>query len=285
MIEWLSRNRNTLVPLGLLLLSLIVLSRNSMIRHRNDISSSHFARGITASASYIQRGITFSITGIRDLGRNYIFLTGLREENLRLQKQIALLTMENLGLNEQAIENERLKRLLEFKDTVSYRLVPAQVIAGDLSATSKVIYINKGRKDGLKPGMAVVTYEGIIGQVLDEPGRPLSRSSAPVLLILDRMSHADVMIQRSRERGVIHGRPESQDLELLYMESLADIKIGDVAITTGMGSVYPKGLKVGTITSVEYVPGALSPKVKVEPGVEFFRLEETLIIFPEEENP
>ncbi len=283
MLEYLRRYKEINFPLGLLLVSLIVLSTQAY--SRGPERTNPFFRAVVAVISYPQRAVTYSVRGIKNLWNDYIYLVDLREENLKLQKELSILVMRNFQLEETAEENERLRKLLGFKEKIPYRLVPAAVIAEDLSAKSKFVTINKGTRDGVKRGMAVVTYGGLVGQVVDEPGATLTRYSAPVLLIADPTSRVSVMVQRTRARAIVRGTGSFRTLELLYLEPDAEIELGDVIITSGLGGIFPKGLPVGTVLRVEKDPSAINPEVKVKPGVNFTRQEEVLLVFPEKEQP
>jgi rod shape-determining protein MreC len=278
MFDYLRRYQDIFFPLGLWLISLVILSTRAY--SEGPSRSNPFFRAVTATVSYPQRGITYTARGIRDVWNNYIYLAHLRKQNLKLQKQLALLTMENFQLKEIAHENERLRKLVGFKEKVPYNLVPAEVIAEDLSSQSKTITMNKGSRDNVRPGMAAVTHEGLVGQVIDEPGASLTPFCASVLLIVDPTSRVAVMIQRTRARGIVKGTGSFRHLDLLYLEPHADVEVGDVIITSGLGGVFPKGLMVGTVTEVKKDPSAINPDVKVKPGVDFTRQEEILLVSP-----
>ncbi len=278
MFDYFRRYQEIFFPLGLWLISLVILSTQAYSEgpsHPNP-----FFRAVTATVSYPQRGITYTARGIRGIWNNYIYLIQLREKNLKLQKELALLTMENFHLKELSHENERLRKLVGFKEKVLYNLVPAEVIAEDLSSQSKIITINKGSRDKVVQGMAAVTHEGLVGQVIDEPGASLTPFCASVLLIVDPTSRVAVMIQRTRARGIVKGTGSFRNLDLLYLEPHAYVEIGDVVITSGLGGVFPKGLMVGKVTEVKKDPSAINPDIKVKPGVDFTRQEEILLVVP-----
>jgi len=133
-----------------------------------------------------------------------------------------------------------------------------EVIAEDLSSKSKTVTINKGKRDGVVQGMVAVTYGGLVGQVIDEPGASLTRYSAPVLLIVDPTSRVAVMLQKTRARGILRGTGSFQTLDLMYLEPDSLVEIDDTVITSGLGGVFPKGIEVGKVVSVEKDPSEIN---------------------------
>ena len=279
MTDFLRARQQLIVPLALLFLSLAVLSRQSYVETRP--RPSLFARALVTTVGLPQRAVAYPIRGVTRVWRNYFYLVGLRQKNLELQKEVALLEEALLQAEEYRLENERLRRLVEFAEQVSFRLVPARVIGEDVLAESKTLTINKGSRDGIRPGMVAVAAGGVVGQLLDEPGSTIGLNAAQVLLITDRNSRVDALIQRSRARGVVRGRGGVGRLELLYVERTADVAEGDAVVCSGLGGIFPKGLLLGTVAAVESDPNQLSLRVEVTAGADFSRLEEVLIVFPE----
>ena len=279
MSDFIRTRQNVIVPLGLLLLSLFILSRQSY--RETQSRPSLFARALITTVSVPQRMIGYSLQGLHGVWRNYFYLVGLRRQNLKLQKEVALLQEEGVQAEEYRLENERLRQLMGFKEEVPFRLVPARIIGEDLLAESKTITINKGSQDGIQPGTVAVAVGGVVGQILDEPGSLIGLNVSQVLLIIDRNSRVDALVQRSRARGVIRGTGALDRLELQYVERNADVVVGDKVLCSGLGGIFPKGLVIGTVASVASDPNELSLHLEVTPSVDFSRLEEVLIIFPE----
>ena len=279
MSDFIRTRQNLIVPWGLLLLSLFILSRQSY--RETQSRPSLFARALVTTVSVPQRAISYSLQGLRGVWRNYFYLVGLRRQNLELQKEVALLQEERVRAEEYRLENERLRQLVGFKEQVPFRLVPARIIGEDQLAESKTITVNKGSLDGIKPGTVAVAVAGVVGQILDEPGSLIGLNASQVLLIIDRNSRVDALVQRSRARGVIRGTGALDRLELQYVERTADVVAGDMVICSGLGGIFPKGLMIGTVASVASDPNELSLHLEVAPSVNFSHLEEVLIVFPE----
>jgi len=279
MSDFIRARQNWIVPLGFLLASFFFLSRQSYLGTRPHPSL--FARLVISAVSLPQRAVSYPVQALSRVWNNYLYLVALRGQNLTLQRELALLSEAKVAGEEYRLENERLRKLVEFKAQVPYRLVPARVIAEDLLAETNTVTINKGSLDGLRAGMVVVSVDGVIGQILDEPGSALAPLAAQVLLIIDRNSRVDALVQRSRARGVVMGKGALDRLELQYVERTVDVTKGDAVICSGLGGIFPKGLLIGTVTSVKSDPRELGLQVEVRPSADFARLEEVLVVFPE----
>lgn len=231
-----------------------------------------FQRVVLEASAPIQWVITSSIRGIRSLFDHYIFLVNVKKENLALKERIQELQAITTEYLEVSSANERLRRNMMFKERFSFPMVAAEVIGGDVSEWKKTILINKGKGNGIEKGMAVLTSEGVVGQVIQA-----SNSVAKVLLIIDHNSTIAVLIQRSRSRGILEGRTE--DLcELKYVTRTGDVKEGDTVISSGLGGFYPKGILVGRVSKVEKRKYGIFQKVMVIPSVDFSRVEEVFIV-------
>lgn len=279
-LDWVRRNFRTLLPAILLLVAISLLSFGSYSRRFQ--RPSLFSRAILSVVGFFEGTVTGGSRGLRDLGRHYFFLVGVEEENRKLKAELAACRAKNYSLTEQALENDRLRRLLNFRPvTAISEFIPAQVIGQNLSGLNRTITINKGSSDGIRPHMAVITYDSaLVGQILDEAGSAIGAHSCQVLLITDRRSRVDVAVQRpeSRAKGILAGRPERDEVELLYADRLSDIRQGDLLVSSGYGGIFHKGWPVGTVIEVKHVPELFYPRVLVEPVAQFSRLEEVMVV-------
>jgi rod shape-determining protein MreC len=204
---------------------------------------------------------------------NYADLRGVRKQNRELQDEVSRLQMDQVRLKQDADQARRLQALLDFKERFISKTVPAQVIGTSGTEQSRVIIIDKGSHDGIKPDMAVITPDGIVGKVKDV--FPLS---SQVLLINDHDSGAGVILERSRLQGVVKGTSLG---ELQINEVMSDEKIeaGEHLITSGGDRIYPKGFSVGTVISasadLDNLPFMV---IKIKPAADLRRLEEVLVV-------
>jgi rod shape-determining protein MreC len=284
-IEWIRRNQNVVLPVALLAFSISLLSYGSYKGHEKKMSV--FAKGIISAVGFVQSIVSGTSDGTVSIFNRYIYLIDVEKENIELKKLLDEERKRNNLLREQEIENARLRRLLNFKPTEKIKnIIPAQVI-GSILGSNKTITINKGKRDGILPGMAVISYDSaLIGQILDEPGSVIGPYHSQVLLINDRRSRVDVMVQRaeSRAHGIVAGRPDTGECEMLYADRLADITIGDTLISSGYGGVFNKGWPLGIVSSVIHDSSMFYTKIKVRPKADFSRLEEVMVIVPMEEE-
>jgi rod shape-determining protein MreC len=207
--------------------------------------------------------------------QDYINLIAVKEENERLKSEINKLRQEKFRLWEAELQNERLKKLLEFKETSSHPVVTANVIAGSPSGLrSQVVIIDRGTEDGINQGMPVTTYEGIVGRVL-----MVGSKSSEVILITDEISAVDAYIHRTRARGIVKGTGDGCIME--YIEKKSDVNIGDKVISSGKDGFFPKGVVIGTVVGIAITGGLV--RAQISPDVDLGSLEEVIVIlkFPE----
>ena len=162
------------------------------------------------------------------------------------------------------------------ENSLSY--VEGTVIAYDPSSFVQAVTINRGSSDGIAPGMAVVEGNGIVGQVV-----AVSLHTARIMLIIDRASSVDALIQSSRVRGIIEGKGRDKS-EFVYVGESEEVMIGDKVVTSGLDGVFPKGLIVGVVTAVQKSANGLFKSIEVTPSVKFYRLESLLVVLPGKDN-
>lgn len=198
--------------------------------------------------------------------------SSLREDNRILRERIDSL---NRKLDESKVvydENARLKDLLNFRRSIPYTTMPAQVIGRDPTNWSNSIIIDKGSLGGIRQNKAVISTRGLVGRVVEA-----GRYSAKILLITDINSKVGVLIQRSRQGGILVGRPDGK-CKMIYIAMDSDAGPGDRIITAGLGGIFPKDVLVGKIIKVGKEPGRLYRYAIVETSQDMSRLEEVLCI-------
>lgn len=277
------RYKNPLVLMGVLFIQVVLLA-TQVKRPDPKNSNSGGTRLIRVWAVSAVTPFEKALVGtghfFRNGWHNYVDLHGVRKQNQELERQITQLRLEEVRLKEDAEQAHRLQALMGFKERFISQTMPAQVIGTSGSEQSHVIFIDKGEKDGVKPDMAVITPDGIVGKV-----KEAYRWSSQVLMINDRESGAGVILQKSRLQGVLRGTTLG---ELLVDGVMADQKVdvGDPVIASGGDRIYPKGLPVGTISSVapDRETGTFFT-IKVKPAADLNRLEEVLVITKMTEQP
>jgi rod shape-determining protein MreC len=223
----------------------------------------------------IQIGAQITIGWIKEIQNSYVTVTGYRTENERLRKRLQELEVEKNRLLEAQATNQRLQELLEFRSHLAAKSVTASIIGNSASSWFHSCLLDKGSADGVRKGMAVVTPVGVIGQVVSVTAR-----TAKVLLLTDPNSGIDVLVQRTRTRGIVSGSLDHGTV-LKYVKRTDDIQEGDRLITSGIDGIFPKGLVVGTVTKVRKQQLGLFQLLEVAPAVLASRTEEVLVVVPE----
>lgn len=218
-----------------------------------------------------------SITGLWD---SYLNLVDLRDQYTELEKKYRNLEQDKATLLEVQRENERLRTLLGVAEVVSTSPIVGRVLAYDPSNWVQAVSINRGSSDGVEVGMAAMTSEGIVGQVT-----AVGLTSAKVLLITDHSSGVDALLQDGRVRGIVEGAGR-RSLRWRFVLENEEIKPGERLVTSGMDGVYPAGLFIGRVLSVERSDAGMFQEIEVAPAVNMARLEEVLMIkAPQYEKP
>lgn len=245
---------------------------------------------IFATAEGPLTGAARQVTGVVDTLRR---IEALDAENAELRAEIARLAVENVRLSEAATENVRLREAVGFKEAnpaikilgadVLQRggsgLVPGHVVGRDPSPYLAQLTINVGQRDGVRDGMPVVTPQGLVGRTARVGDR-----TARVLLLTDTASSVNAMTQRARVTGVIQGM-EGGRLALRFVEQGAELKVGDIVMTSGLGGSFPAGQPIGQVTAVRQKDIELFQEADVRPIVDFEQLEQTLVIIDFQPTP
>jgi rod shape-determining protein MreC len=228
---------------------------------------------VFGSFAEVQRATAWTIGAVAHVWTGYLDLRGLREENDRLRARVAELEVRMQEQRALARRGERLQLLLELRSAVPQRTLAADVIAADATAWFRTVTINRGWRDGVRKDMAVISPRGVVGRVIDQP----AANAARVQLIVDRNAGVGALIERSRAGGVVVGDEPERGLRMEYVPTLADVKVGDMVVTSGLDGIYPKGFVIGRVTQVER--GAVGyAAIRIVPAVDFSALEELLVV-------
>jgi len=279
--SFLSRYRNLVVLLAILMAQIIGLAmqvrRTGAGRSTLDPEDQSSVRLIRLWANAVisppERLIHATKLGIVGTWSNYFDLVHVRQQNKDLQETVGRLRLEQAALMEDARQGERLQALLGFQEKYIYSTVAAQAYGSSGSDRSHVFYIDKGAHDGLKPDMAVITADGIVGKVRDVFPR-----TAQVLSVNDATSGAGVILETTRIRGILKGNAAGQ-LEVVGVTEDQRIKPGENVLTAGGDLIFPRGLAVGVVEKVVDDPerdGMIN--IIIKPAAHLDRLDEVLVI-------
>jgi rod shape-determining protein MreC len=218
----------------------------------------------------VQRAASSAVGSVRGVWENYFALQRIRGENQQLQQEVSDLRIALQQERALAQQSRTLQALLELRSTAGLRSTAAAVIGSGPDTAFRTITIDKGTENGLQRDMAVLAPAGVVGRVIMASPR-----AAKVQLIIDRDAAAGVMIERSRVQGVVTGLGATDMLELDYVPSAADVKIGDRVVTSGVDGISPKGFAIGEIQSINRQAGEY--RIQIRPAVNFSSLEAVLV--------
>jgi len=246
---------------------------------RGDAARNSAARLVGSVTAPVQKLISMAGNGIGSVIDHYVLIVESEEEVDRLNEEIAKLKREILVINEAALENKRLKSLLDFSESLDFeKVVAGKVIGHSASPWARTILLNKGEADGISKDSAVMTPGGVVGRIYET-----SPNASRALLITDVNSAVDALVQNTRAQVLVEGTLEAT-CRVLYLARGEEIKTGDKIITSGLGTVFPKGLLLGVVSEIETAPGEVFQRVKLTPSADLLRLEEVLVI-PKQQEP
>jgi rod shape-determining protein MreC len=231
-----------------------------------------YDRVILTITAPIQTAISWTLEQAVDVYQGYIYLWNVKTQNTRLFEENRKLLGQIANLKEAQNENNRLREILNFQEKLKLETIVARVIAKDVSTEFRAVRINRGEDAGIKKGMAVITYEGVVGRVMRT-----TASTSDIVTILDLLSAVDGVIERSRARGVVEGLTDEL-CQLKFTLRTDDIQVGDQILSSGLGGIYPRGVAVGTVSRVKKKPFGITQDVEIKPSVDFTKLEEVMIV-------
>lgn len=197
-------------------------------------------------------------------------------ENEQLKQRVAEMEIELNAARQARDENERLKALLDLRESSQYKTVPARVIARDPSLWFNTVTINRGSSSGIELNMPVVTPGGIVGRVV-----ATSPWTAQVMLITDERAAAGAVVGQlgqSNALGSVKGLGQNGLVEMRYVSGLEQVSVGDYVVTTGQDSIYPPGLTVGQVVEVKSGSATTPHIIHIKPGARLDQLEEVAVL-------
>ena len=269
MSEFLRRIRLPLLFAALLLGTLALMLGD---RRETRGERSWLAHALLELAAPVEKAITRPVHFVRDTWERYVALVDLRAENQALQDDVTRLEEENLQYREALVASGQLRRIVEMRKDFEVPLLPSQVVGQDASPWFHSLLLDRGRSSDIRSGMPVMVDQGLVGLV-----SATSLHAARAMMILDRRCAVDAMIQRSRARGLVRGLGTGE-LEFEFMVRGDDVQAGDEVITSGVGGVYPKGLRIGNVSEVNADRSELLHTASVKPSVDFGRLEQVFVM-------
>lgn len=246
-------------------LPLLILLQNPKIHTPvHQVSQMLFKPALVVGSS-----LTSSVNGMRDYASH--FWKAFQDQG-RYQQQIQTLEAKLLEYKEMERENQRLHALFDFQRQQELKSVPAHIIGWDLSLLRKTILLDKGSRQLLKRDNTVVVPAGLVGRISD-----VTPEIARAILLIDPESRVSAVTSESRSHGVVSG-DGSDKLRMKYINLDSGVAVGEEVITSGVGGLYPKGIAIGRIESMQSDPDGLHLSVRITPFVQFKKMEEVLCL-------
>lgn len=198
----------------------------------------------------------------------------LRDQNQTLHRQNLVLNARLQQLLALESENMRLRDLLGSSFRIGDRVLIAEILAVDLDPGRRQVLVNKGTRSGVFVGQPVLDANAVMGQVVRT-----NPFSSTVLLITDSEHALPVEVNRNGLRTIARGTGLAQELELLHIPKNADVRLGDLLVTSGMGGRFPRGYPVARVTAVRHDPDDPFTVVTAEPTARLDRSREVLLVW------
>lgn len=206
---------------------------------------------------------------------HYVNLLSVRQENEELRKRLQELERRGRQADEIEHANRRLGELLELEQRLGGdvgKKIPARIVGRSPSAWVKTVVLDKGNNQGVIKGMAVLSAEGVVGQVVST-----SMNAAQVRLVSDMNSAVDAVMSNTRAHGIVSGTRDGT-CAVKYVERLDDIIVGDTVVTSGQDGIFPKDQVIGTVKRVGTQDGGMFQDVEVKLNVDLSKVEEVLVV-------
>lgn len=253
--------------------ALALFSLHLALTDRQEYARGYLLKEILSVTVTPVQGVILGVqNSIKGVWTDYFFLVGVNEENESLKRTIHSLVEENRNLREDAKQNERLRALLDFKESLPYSTTGAGIVGYHMERWTRTVMIDKGSSGGIEKDHGAIASGGVVGRIIE-----VNAGSSRVLLTTDLRSNIDVIIERSRVKGVVEGNG-TDGLVMKYVRQVDEVQVGDQVITSGLSGVFPKGLVVGEVTRVEKSGDNFFKHVEVRPAVDLGKLEEVLVL-------
>ena len=228
---------------------------------------------VTIAVTPVQSLLVRIHRGALNLWANYVDWKSVRRDNATLREENEHLRVQALQAGETREENARLRRLLVLKDRLPLATLAGEVIGREAGGWVRSLTVNRGRGDGISQQTPVIVPDGLVGRVVQ-----VHRGAAVVQLLNDPASTVGAVVQRTRTAGLVEGDAGGTVRFKFMARDGASVAPGDLVVTSGLGTLFPKGLPVGRVIKIEDKGSALFHFAVLAPAVDFSRVEEVLLV-------
>ncbi len=265
---------STRTKIVIALLLVVLTGWNLHANHKVQQDLNFADRMILFITAPVQKAVHWSLGGLGAVFSGYVDLVGVEKENAALREQVAGWESMEIRLRELELENERLRRLADLRARAAVPSVGAEVIGWGTSGRFRVVRIDRGRAHGLRPGLGVIDASGVVGQVLHT-----SAGAADVLLLSDASSNLAARLLETRLRGIVRGDGRwHASLEFVNRQDATAVREDDLVVTSGDNAVFPAGIPVGRVASVEVAETGQFLTVTLRPASDLSNLQEVVVL-------
>ena len=221
----------------------------------------------------ISTGLAKASRATFGLWSTYLDWKNVRAENRRLREEVQQLRVQALRVSDTDVENERLRRLLALQKRLPLTTLSAEIIAREWGGWIRSLTVNRGRGDNIPRLSAVISPDGLIGRIVDvRPGASI------VQVLTDPASTVGAHVLRTRTPGIVEGDPRGTLRFKFMARDGASIQSGDVLVTAGQGGLFPRGIPIGTVRTIDNRGSALFHYAELTPAVDYARVDEVLLV-------
>jgi rod shape-determining protein MreC len=221
----------------------------------------------------IQTGLAKASRATFGLWATYLDWKNVRAENRRLREEVQELRVRALRVSETDDENRRLRRLLALQENLPLTTLSGEIIAREWGGWIRSLTVNRGRGDNVPRLTAVISPNGLIGRVVD-----VRLGVSIVQVLTDPTSTVGAHVLRTRTPGIVEGDPRGTLRFKFMARDGASIQSGDLLVTAGQGGLFPRGIPIGTVRSIDNRGAALFHYAELTPAVDFARVDEVLLV-------
>ncbi|MDP6435628.1 MAG: rod shape-determining protein MreC [Gammaproteobacteria bacterium] len=265
---------------GLRLILLCILSITLMVLdHRNE----HLVgvrKALSVALYPVQLLVSAPFDISNSVSESLATRTQLQEDNKRLRQEALIRSARLQRMAALEAENARLRALLDSTVIVGDEILIAEIVSVDMNPFRNMLVINKGGSDGVYIGQALIDADGIVGQITRD-----RHYSAEAMLVTDVDHALPVELARNRLRTIAVGTGELDRLSLPFLPLNADVQVGDLLVSSGLGGTFPPGYPVGVVRDVRKVTGQPFLEIDAEPAAALNRIREVLLIRPGGRDP
>jgi rod shape-determining protein MreC len=256
-----------------LLVSVILVALLLLTVQTRGGGSGRAGDAVTIILTPVQHLLVTVHRGVLGIWTSYTDWQSVRRDNAMLRAEVERLRVSGLQVAETAQENARLRHLLALQERLPLSALAGEIVGRESGGWVRSLTVNRGRGSGVVQQTPVIVPEGLVGRVVQ-----VRAGASVVQLLNDPASAVGAVVQRTRTPGLIEGDPAGAIRFKFMARDGSQVAPGDVIVTSGVGTLFPKGVPIGRVAAIEDKGSALFHFAVVAPAVDFARIEEVLLL-------